>query len=426
MSRNTCQEVNCSVLATYNYNTEKRAKYCASHKKVEMIDVISRRCKEDGCYTQPSYNYKGETKALYCLKHKQKDMIDVKNKRCIEEDCNKQSTYNYIHEKRAAYCVSHKKDGMVNIKSICCIVDGCRTRPAFNYENENKPLYCAKHKMQDMVMVIKFNKCIQDTCTTIASFNYINETKPIYCATHKQSDMVNITHTLCIQDNCNTRPSYNYDNSKMAIYCKVHKLDGMIDVAHKSCKTPLCDTIISNHAYEGFCMHCFVHLFPDKPNARNYKTKERSVVEFIQSQFQDKTIVSDKRIQDGCSRRRPDILIDLGYQVIMVEVDENQHADYDCSCENKRIMELSKDVGHRPIIFIRFNPDDYINKDNSNVTSCWGIDKRGLCCVKKSKIKEWADRLQVLKDMVSYWIEHECNKTVEVVQLFYDQNIIID
>ena len=69
----------------------------------------------------------------------------------------------------------------------------------------------------------------------------------------------------------------------------------------------------------------------------------------------------DKKIQDGCSTRRPDLFLDLGYQIIIIEIDENQHIDYDCSCENKRIMELSQDVGHRPIVFIRFNPDDYKN-----------------------------------------------------------------
>ena len=46
-------------------------------------------------------------------------------------------------------------------------------------------------------------------------------------------------------------------------------------------------------------------------------------------------------------------------QIIIIEVNENQHIAYDCSCENKRIMKLSQDVGHKPIVFIRFNPDDY-------------------------------------------------------------------
>ena len=120
---------------------------------------------------------------------------------------------------------------------------------------------------------------------------------------------------------------------------------------------------LHSNKYEGYCLRCFVYLFPDRPNSHNYKTKEISVVEYIQKEFQNKTIITDKKIQDGCSRRRPDILIDLGYQVIIVEIDENQHIDYDCSCENKRIMELSQDVGHRSLIFIRFNPDEYLDKD---------------------------------------------------------------
>ena len=81
-------------------------------------------------------------------------------------------------------------------------------------------------------------------------------------------------------------------------------------------------------------------------------------------------------------------MLDLGYQVIIVEIDENQHIDYDCSCENKRIMELSQDVGHRPIIFIRFNPDEY-HVGESRHSSCWGINKSGICVVKKTHKKEW-------------------------------------
>jgi hypothetical protein len=198
----------------------------------------------------------------------------------------------------------------------------------------------------------------------------------------------------------------------------------MIDIVHKKCKTELCNTIPSNNRYDGYCLRCFVYLFPDKPNSRNYKTKEISVVEYIQKEFQNKTIITDKKVQDGCSKRRPDILIDLGFQVIIIEIDENQHIDYDCSCENKRIMEISQDLGHRPIIFIRFNPDEYVNKDNNKITSCWGIDKRGICCIKKTKIKEWNERLTILKDNIIYWINNESNKTVEIIQLFYDQNII--
>jgi hypothetical protein len=162
-------------------------------------------------------------------------------------------------------------------------------------------------------------------------------------------------------------------------------------------------------------------MFPDKPVSRNYKTKEYAVVEYVKTKYPELTWVSDKIIQNGCSKRRPDLLLDLGYQILIVEIDENQHIDYDCSCENKRIMELSQDLGHRPIVFIRFNPDNYDNKGNC-VSSCWGQNANGICIVKINKKSEWTERLNALSLQIDYWTElsNKTNKTIEVIQLFYD------
>jgi hypothetical protein len=197
----------------------------------------------------------------------------------------------------------------------------------------------------------------------------------------------------------------------------------MIDIKNNKCNTLMCGTSVSNNKYNGYCLRCFTYLYPDMPNSRNYKTKEKYVEEYIKKEFNDITLINDKKIKDGCSKRRPDILIDLGYQIIIVEIDENQHIDYDCSCENKRVMELSQDVHHRPIIFIRFNPDDYINSDNTKITSCWGINSKGICVIKKSKIKEWDYRLKILKDTITYWCKNNTEKMIETIQLFYNQNI---
>lgn len=208
------------------------------------------------------------------------------------------------------------------------------------------------------------------------------------------------------------------EHKKRKSYCK--KCGGSA-----LCKSEWCETT-GNSRYDGYCLHCFIHLFPDKPNVKNYKTKEKAVTDFILEQFplEKYSWISDKRIQDGCSRKRPDLFLDLGYQIIIVEVDENQHELYDCSCENKRLMELSQDVNHRPIIFIRFNPDEYIDNDKK-VTSCWGINKLGVCAVKKTKIKEWESRLNALKNQIEYWcnVDNTTNKTLEVIQLYYDTNI---
>ncbi len=87
------------------------------------------------------------------------------------------------------------------------------------------------------------------------------------------------------------------------------------------CKTPKCET----HGiwkYEGHCLRCFVHLFPDKPNTRNYKTKENAVAAHLQEKFPGVTWVTDKRIEGGCSRR-PDLFLDMGSHVFIIEADEN-------------------------------------------------------------------------------------------------------
>ena len=141
----------------------------------------------------------------------------------------------------------------------------------------------------------------------------------------------------------------------------------------------------------------------------------------IKTKFPNLHWIADKIVSGGCSKRRPDLLLDLIYQIVIIEIDENQHADYDCACQNKRTMELSQDVRHRPIVFIRFNPDDY-KKDGTNITSCWGQNKKGICVIKKSKKDEWVQRLNILEEHINYWLnpENTTNKTVETIQLFYD------
>ena len=234
--------------------------------------------------------------------------------------------------------------------------------------------------------------------------------------------MIDIKHQKCIHECCLVRPNYNYDNEVTGIYCTSHKLDGMVDVINNRCLTPLCFT---QPRHDGYCMRCFMYTFPDKPITRNYKTKEFSVVDYITKEFTEYVWITDKIIQDGCSKKRPDLLLDLGYQVIIVEIDENQHKTYECSCDNKRIMELSQDVGHRPIVFIRFNPDDYISKEGQKVKSCWSTNGNGINIVSQKCKNEWETRLENLKKQIEYWTtpENKTDKTVEVVQLYYDEKL---
>jgi len=339
---------------------------------------------------------------------------------CFHPNCRVQPVYNYEGETKGLYCSTHKKDGMVDVKSPRCIHEGCKIRPSCNIEGETKGLYCSIHK-EDGMVDIKHKKCIHEGCKVRPNYNK-GETKGLYCSTHKLDGMVNVIDKKCIHEGCKIRPTYNIEGETKALYCSEHKLDGMVNVKSKTCKTYLCYTRVKEK-YDGYCLFCYINIFPDKPVSRNYKTKEYAVVEYVKTKYPDLSWIADKIINNGCSKRRPDLLLDLGYQILIIEIDENQHIDYDCSCENKRIMELSQDLGHRPIIFIRFNPDEYKNND-SMITSCWGQDKKGICVVKKTKKDEWRQRLNTLEEVINYWLNpnHKTNKTIEIIQLFYDND----
>jgi hypothetical protein len=383
------------------------ARYCIAHKSSEMINVKNKKCKYEGCIKYPVFNYKDTNGGIYCDTHKLSEMIDVVSKRCKYEGCNIRPYCNYEGSKSYDYCISHKLPGMVNIK-----------QPFYNDINSKRGIYCAKHKRDGMINVMD-KKCKHEHCIKLPTYNYKGEKPGVYCNAHKLKDMINVKDRRCVVTDCTKIPNYNYSGKVSGLYCGEHKLDGMEDVRHKKCHTALCDTRATKK-YKGYCFRCYIYTFPDQPVSKNYKTKEKCVVDYVTSTFPEYDWMCDKAVKDGCSRRRPDLLLDLGSQVLIVEVDENQHTSYDCSCENKRLMEISQDVGHRPVVFIRFNPDKYKTGEGI-VQSCWTQNKLGICVIKSTKTTEWKERLCVLRDNIDYWINNTTDKTVEVVELYYDK-----
>jgi hypothetical protein len=370
-----------------------------------MIETHRKKC---FCgKVRPTFNFEG-FKAEFCNSCKSENMINVVDERCF---CKKLTSPNFNYEGlRPKYCFECKLPDMVDMRNPKC---ACGSRPNFNFEGL-RPKFCSKCRLDGMIDLVH-NMCFCGKSQPTFNFEGLVEK---YCVSCKLDKMISRNKCFCGKGS----PLYNLEGlfGKFCIQCKK---DNMIDVIHKKCKTHLCSTRPQDK-FEGFCLRCFINMFPDKPVAKNYKTKEYAVVEFVKLWFPNFTWLADKQIKDGCSFKRPDLLLDLGYQIIIVEVDENQHNKYDCSCENKRLMELSQDLGHRPIIFIRFNPDDYININNDRVRSCWSITKKtGI--VKIEYKKEWNNRLECLKEQINYWTkpENKTDKTLEIIQLFYNQNI---
>lgn len=364
----------------FNYPNMKGGKYCKECSEEGMINVVNRMC-EKCTIKRPSFNISGESKPIYCGDCKTNDMVNVYHDICIEEECDDYAWYNYNGEEIPIYCKNHIKEGMINISGSICIYQDCDIIASFNYENETKRLYCSKHLLEGMI---------------------------------------DLNHKKCIT--CNKkRAIYNDYGKTNGLYCIDHKTYTMINVEHKLCKTYLCETRAIKH-YEDYCMRCFIYTYPDKPLSRNYKVKENEVVKYIMEKFPDFTWKSDKVIQDGCSLKRPDLLLDLGYLVINIEIDENQHRNYEEICENKRLMIISQDIQHRNLILIRFNPDSYTKNGKVN-QSCWTKNNNGTCTIKKPYEKIWDKRLKILEDTIKYWTNSTniSDKMINVIHLFYDE-----
>lgn len=416
-----CKEKDCCKRATFNYINMSRA-YCSSHKKDDMINLNKRICITENCGRYAVFNYKNEKKGIYCNKCKKDNMVNLQVESCLTDGCFISASFNHPNETKGIYCNNCKKEGMINVTSKKCISKDCKTIRLFNLPDQKSPLYCAKHKTSDMINVIHINRlCIYDNCNTTSYFNLPGEKKGLYCLNHKKDNMINVIDKKCLYENCRKKPRFNLEGKKSGLWCSLHKTIDMINVIDPRCKSPFC-YVMTTKKYKGYCLSCFIHLFPDEPNSRNYKTKEKHITDHIKEKLPNLDWIVDRKVYDGCSRRRPDLFLDLGYQVLVVEIDENQHIDYDCSCENKRLMEISQDINHRPLIFIRFNPDKY-TKGETKITSCWEMNSKGICIIKPLKKKEWNERLTNLETQIRYWInpENKTDKTIEVIQLYYDQ-----
>ena len=114
----------------------------------------------------------------------------------------------------------------------------------------------------------------------------------------------------------------------------------------------------------------------------------------------------DKRVDFGCSKRRPDAVYDFTYFYICLEIDEDQHRSRSCECEQGRMIQIHQDFGGSPVLFIRYNPDTY--KDH--------IGKRHV--PSKNRLKFLLDTMNGLKNRIS--IEKCWETHLSVMYLYYD------
>jgi hypothetical protein len=451
-----CAAEGCDLRPNFNHLGETTGMYCTRHKEPEMVDVVNKRCAVGGCNTiNPAFNHVGETRGIFCAKHKEPGMVDVKSKRCCAEECNLIPTFNHIGEKRAIFCKTHKKPEMVDVVNPKCAADACNTiNPVFNHVGEKRGMFCKTHKEPEMVDVVN-PRCAVGECNSLNPvFNHVGKTKGMFCATHKKPGMVDVVSKKCATEGCNLRPNFDYLGETKGIFCFTHKQPGMVDVKHKKCAAEGCETRKGKKPqYEGYCARCFINLFPDKPVSTRFKCRENVVIQFVKTSFPEYTWRCDKRIDCGYSSRRPDALVNFGTHAVVVEVDEDQHKNYDCSCENKRMMEIWRDlqqfestidketgvvtifreegeeeIVQRPVVFIRVNPDSYVDHHGVKEKSCWSLHPTtGMWYISAKNQPRWDAKMQFVKETIEYWSANPPpDKLVETIHLFFSPDETTD
>ena len=81
-------------------------------------------------------------------------------------------------------------------------------------------------------------------------------------------------------------------------------------------------------------------------------------------------------------------------------------------------MEIFQDLGNRPLVVIRFNPDSYVDERGNKRASCFSLTKANTLTINKG---EWRGRIKVLVELVEKHIKNIPGKEVIEERLYYNQ-----
>lgn len=282
-----------------------------------------------------------------------------------------------------------------------CSYSHCSKLAIFGWEID-MPQYCFGHRNVGMSKVIWFCDCGKD------AFYGNKKFEPTHCGTCKMEGMWRVLQNFCKALNCDNAAKYGLPDKK-PIVCINHMRKGMVNRIRPQCQ--LCMSVGINKKYTPYCAGCFFFIHPNDPRKRYFKTKEKAFLQPIRERYPN--MVIDQIIDGGTSKRRPDGLIKLDGFSVIIEVDEGQHLAYETICENKRMMELFVDLGSKPVVFIRINPDGYRDSQGKRIASVF----KGKV-INKGMLKQ---RMEVLIETVETVMANKPTKEIQVIELFYNK-----
>ncbi len=402
------------VIPSFGRPTDKKPSCCVECKEEGMINMILDLCP---CGKSAVFGFVGDKKPTFCKTCAKPGMENIVTKKCT---CGKAvPTFGLPTDKRAKYCVSCKKDGMeiITVKKCKC----GKAQPSFGMPEDKTPTCCSKCKTKDMIDLIS-TKCICGKAQP--SFGLTSDDKPTCCVDCKSDQMENIRAKKCVCGK--SQPYFNYEYEKTPLYCMACKKEGMINIVSPNSPTRKCKGTPELQArrlkcpydqggkkkYDYYCTKCFEQNFPDDPRTANIraKLKETVVRIFLSDHFKDVEFIHDKPLWTGqadCTcRRRIDFRVLFGNTLLCIEVDEDQHKYRKKGYEEIRYDDLMMLHGGK-FVFIRFNPDSYLNKQRKKMNP--SMDERLL--VLNKTIRDQMKRIQ----------EEKNTELLEIVHLFFDE-----
>ncbi len=358
-----CLYDNCNILASYGLN-DKIKKYCKRHKTDDMF-YLSKYCKFENCLTIASFGYiNNKIKELCaCKTHKTKDMKAL-SQLCLEELCSNRARYNYINEIGCRYCNLHKKENMID---------------------KNKKI------------------CLESNCIDYATHNYKENKNTLYCINHKKENMIDKRQKICKFENCLIQAYYGTKNDKQQ-YCVNHKLENMGN--YNSIKCQSCNLFEIKKSRNILCKYC-------NPN-KSKKTKEEKFYKYLIDAKLNESIyykfIYNKSIGFECGNYRPDFKFDCNTYFVIIEIDENQHKQYDNNCELIRMNNIYLANG-LPTLFIRFNPDSFICNKNK---------------IQISLIDKYNNFINELSNYLFNNYKFQSDKGIDIIYYYYDCKCILN
>jgi hypothetical protein len=245
-------------------------------------------------------------------------------------------------------------------------VDGCKKTP-FYRKIEDGTVLCKEHGTLEGSTYV-YKRCVTEGCDKKATWGALFES-PTHCKTHKKPGAINRLkqHPKCSEVGCKEPPTFSDRSDLYPVRCFQHAKPSDIQIESLTCFSCKLPAIVDSKTH--LCAECgaFENL-GGTPESRKKHQEDRVAALFASSGLVPSQ--RDCQVPDGCTRHRPDFVFDAvcGAHVVIVEVDEHQHARvsgpdsaYSCDCEMVRMANIHQSYGGLGVVFVRYNPDSFLD-----------------------------------------------------------------